>query len=216
MKKAIVFAGSRGIGKAIAEQLAAQKIEVVSTSTKTVDTSDLEQIERFCKSNQQTDILVLNTGGPPAKDFFEVSRDEWEKYHRQLFLGFCEVLQQVTINPGGYIFLITSCNIKEPDPKLVLSNAYRIAFSSVLKSLSKHYAAKQISCINIAPGPIKTDRLYSLVENMDEFEKTLPMKRAGMPEEIGRFVGAIVAQDIKYLSGVTINFDGAISKYVLA
>ena len=77
---------------------------------------------------------------------------------------------------------------KEPIPELILSNAYRIAFSSVLKSLSKSYANRGISCINIAPGPINTDRLKNLVENLDDFASTLPLKRIGRPDEIGEFV----------------------------
>jgi len=42
----------------------------------------------------------------------------------------------------------------------------------------------------------------------------LPMKRLGKPEEIGNFVKAIIENDIKYLSGVTINFDGANSNHI--
>ena len=58
------------------------------------------------------------------------------------------------------------------------------------------------------------DRTKELIENIKEFEKTLPMKRLGEPEEIGNFVKAIVENKIKYLSGVTINFDGANSNYI--
>ena len=71
-----------------------------------------------------------------------------------------------------------------------------------------------ISCINIAPGPINTDRTKELIDNIEEFKKTLPMKRLGEPEEIGNFVKAIVENKVKYLSGVTINFDGANSNYI--
>ena len=78
------------------------------------------------------------------------------------------------------------------------------------KILSKEYAQKNISCINIAPGPINTDRTQELIDNIKEFEKTLPMKRLGEPKEIGNFVKSIIENKIKYLSGtVTINFDGA-------
>jgi 3-oxoacyl-[acyl-carrier protein] reductase len=215
MKKAIVMAGSRGIGKAIADALVSSGLDVVATSTKELDTSDLEQIRRFIKEQRQTDILVLNTGGPPAKNFSDIKEEEWLHYHNQLFLGFCLILQNMKINDGGYIFLISSFNIKEPDPKLLLSNAYRIAFSSVLKTLSVEFARRNISCINIAPGPIKTDRLYSLVDDMDAFERSLPMGRAGRPEEIGTFVQSIVQNEIKYLTGVTINFDGGVSRSLL-
>jgi len=90
----------------------------------------------------------------------------------------------------------------------------RTAFTSVFKILSKHYASKNISCINIAPGPINTDRTRELFENVEEYEKSLPMKRLGKPKEIGNFVKSIIENDIKYLSGVVINFDGANSNYV--
>ncbi|MDF2427596.1 MAG: SDR family oxidoreductase, partial [Nitrosopumilus sp.] len=135
-------------------------------------------------------------------------------YHNQLFLGFVTVLQNIKINDGGYIFLISSSVIKEPNAKLIISSAYRAAFAEVFKVLSKEYAEKHISCVNIAPGPINTDRTRELIENVKEFEKTLPMKRLGEPEEIGNFVKSIVENNIKYLSGVTINFDGANSNYI--
>ena len=80
--------------------------------------------------------------------------------------------------------------------------------------MSKEYAQKNISCVNIAPGPINTDRVQELIEDVKEFEKTLPMKRLGEPKEIGDFVKSIVENNIKYLSGVTINFDGANSNYI--
>jgi len=57
-------------------------------------------------------------------------------------------------------------------------------------------------------------RTQELIENVDEFKKSLPMKRLGEPEEIGNFVKAIIQNNIKYLSGVVINFDGANSNYI--
>jgi len=215
MSKAIVIGGSRGIGKAIADSLKSIGLEVVTTSKKELDTSDIQSVKDFIQNQKETDILVLNTGGPPAKEFFSVTEEDWLHYHNQLFLGFCMILQKLKIREGGYIFLITSSVIKEPDPKLVISSAYRSAFTSVFKLLSKEFAGKNISCINIAPGPINTDRTRELVENIEEYEKSLPMKRLGEPKEIGNFVKSIVENDIKYLSGVVINIDGANSNYVL-
>ena len=142
-------------------------------------------------------------------EFKKISEEDWNNYHNQLFLGFCTILQQISINDNGYIFLITSNVIKEPNSKLIISGAYRAAFASVFKILSKEFAKRQISCINIAPGPINTDRTKELIDNVEEFVDTLPMKRLGEPEEIGNFVKSIIENNIKYLSGTTINFDGA-------
>lgn len=214
MSKAIVLGGSRGIGKAISKSLSDIGVEVLITSKRDIDTSDLNSVRRFLKDNNQTDILILNTGGPPPKQFLEINEEEWKMYHNQLFLGFCIILQNIKINDGGYVFLISSSVIKEPNSKLILSAAYRSAFNEVFKILSKDYAKNNISCINIAPGPINTERTRELVDNVEEYKLTLPMNRLGEPEEIGNFVKAIIENKIKYLSGVTINFDGANSNYI--
>jgi len=214
MKKAIILGGSRGIGKAIADSLNSLEIEVIATSKKDIDTSNLENVKKFSDQNKVTDILVLNTGGPPVIEFDKISEDDWNRYHNQLFVGFCTILQKISVNDNGYIFVITSNVIKEPNSKLIISSAYRSAFSSVFKILSKEFAKKGISCINIAPGPINTDRTKELVSNVDEYAKTLPMERLGNPEEIGNFVKSIIENDIKYLSGTVINFDGANSNFI--
>ena len=214
MTKAIVLGGSRGIGRAISDSLKTIDVDVFATSQKDIDTSKLDSVKEFLKINNETDILILNTGGPEPKPFSTVTEEDWNKYHNQLFLGFCTILQNIKVNDGGFIFLISSNVIKEPNPKLIISSAYRAAFSEVFKVLSKEYAQNNISCINIAPGPINTDRTQELIENVEEFEKTLPMKRLGKPEEIGNFVKGIVENNIKYLSGVTINFDGANSNTI--
>ena len=214
MTKAIVLGGSRGIGKAISDSLNSIKIDVFAASKKDIDTSDLNSVRKFLDKNTQTDILILNTGGPEPKPFITITEEDWNKYHNQLFLGFVTILQNIKINDGGYIFLISSSVIKEPNTKLIISSAYRAAFTEVFKVLSKEYAEKNISCVNIAPGPINTDRTRELIDNIKEFEKTLPMKRLGEPEEIGNFIKSIVENKIKYLSGVTINFDGANSNSI--
>ena len=214
MTSAIVLGGSRGIGKAISDSLKSIEIDVFAASKKDIDTSNLNSVKKFLENHTQTDILILNTGGPAPKQFSTITEEDWKLYHNQLFLGFCTILQNIKINYGGYIFLISSNVIKEPNPKLIISSAYRAAFSEVFKILSKDYAQQNISCVNIAPGPINTDRTKELIENIKEYEKSLPMKRLGEPEEIGNFVKSIIENKIKYLTGVTINFDGANSNFI--
>ena len=208
MKEAIVLAGSRGIGKGIADSLETLDIEVTRTSTEQLDTSQPLSVEKFIADNNSTDIIVLNTGGPPSQKFEDITIDDCNKYHNQLFYSFFKMLQEIKINDGGYIFLVSSFNVKEPDGKLLLSNAYRTAFISVLKCLSKEFAKRNITTINIAPGPIDTDRIRGLCSDIPALEQKLPLGRLGQVEEIGNFVKSIVENNIKYLTGVTINFDG--------
>ena len=214
MKKAIVLGASRGIGKSISDSLKKLDLDVFSLSSNDIDTSNLDSVNKFANENDSTDILVLNTGGPPIIEFEKITKEDWEKYHNQLFVGFCTLLQKIKINDGGYVFAITSNVIKEPNSKLIISSAYRAAFSSVFKILSKEFAERDVSLINIAPGPINTDRTKELVDNVEEYADSLPMKRLGKPEEVGNFVSSIVEKEIKYLSGVVINFDGSNSNYI--
>ena len=214
MKKAIILGGSRGIGKAISDSLKILDLEVLSASSIDIDTSDLESVNKFAEKNNVTDILVLNTGGPPIIEFAKITNEDWNKYHNQLFVGFCTLLQKIKVNDGGYIFAITSNVIKEPNSKLIISSAYRAAFSSVFKILSKEFASRNITMINIAPGPINTDRTKELVSDVGEYADSLPMKRLGEPQEIGNFVASIIEKEIKYLSGAVINFDGSNSNFI--
>jgi len=214
MRKAIVLASSKGIGKGIADALETLDIKVVRTSSKDLDTSNLDDVNKFIEQQKSTDILVLNTGGPPTISFENISKEDCDKYHTQLFYSFLKMIQEIKINDGGFIFLISSYNIKEPDTKLLLSNSYRVAFVSLLKSLSKELAKQNITTINIAPGPIDTNRIHNLVTDIESLERKIPLGRLGSIDEIGMFVKSIVKNNIKYLTGVTINFDGGKSNFI--
>lgn len=212
MKKAFIIGSSKGIGKSIKKKLSELNIKIIAPKSKELNTSDISNVKKYLSKIGPIDYLILNTGGPPAKNFFLITEDEWLKYYNQLFLSFVLILQKIKIKKNGFIFLISSHTIKNPEDNLVLSNAYRVAISSVLKTISRLYASKKITCINIAPGPIKTTRLKNLVKNINEFERNLPLRRAGDPSEIGFFIQSIIRNNIKYLNGVVINFDGGLSK----
>lgn len=214
-KTALVLGSSRGVGAAIAKELGEAGVDAPIISSKEIDTSSPESVEAFVKANPSTDVLVLNTGGPPKKDFYEITPEEWDKYHQQLFVSFMTLLQKIEVRDGGYIFLINSHLISEPTEKMALSVAYRLASWAVLKALSKRFAARQVSCINIALGPILTDRLKNFTSDLAALEEKLPMKRSGKPEEVGKFVRSIVENDIKYLTGINITFDGGLSSFIL-
>ena len=62
-------------------------------------------MHKFVKNNNSTDVLVLNTGGPPAKILLDVTEEEWISYFNQLFLSFVILLNNIKIKKNGYVFL---------------------------------------------------------------------------------------------------------------
>ena len=68
-KKAIVLGGSKGLGAEIIKHLKSLKIKTISCSRKDIDTSDIISVNKFVKKHKNTDILVLNSGGPPNIEF---------------------------------------------------------------------------------------------------------------------------------------------------
>jgi 3-oxoacyl-[acyl-carrier protein] reductase len=214
-KKAIILGGSRGIGSHISKELSKLNINLIKCSSKDIDTSNLSDVKKFIAINKSTDILLLNTGGPPAKNYYELSDEDWYKYFNQLFLSFAIILQKIKINKNGYVFLISSSIVKEPSVGLEISSSLRSGFVSLFKSISLHKKNKNITFINIAPGPFKTDRVTELVKDMKSFEKNLPTGKIGDPREIAKFVRFIIENNIKYLTGSTVYFDGNINKSII-
>jgi 3-oxoacyl-[acyl-carrier protein] reductase len=211
--KAVILGGSKGIGRAIYLDLKKLKIRtIVSCSSKDIDTSNIKSVQSFAKKHPIVDIIVLNTGGPPNIDFEKITSELWIKYFHQLFLGYVTLLKKIKINKGGYIFNISTALIKEPSSNLIISTSLRVAFASLLKSLTHKYNKDNVSIISIAPGPFKTNRIKKLVSNIKKFERDLPLKKIGDPKEIGAFVKFILFNKIKYITGTTIFFDGSTNK----
>ena len=94
-KKAIVIGGSKGLGQQISKNIKSLGIKTYSCSRKEIDTSDLNSVNKFIKKHKNTDILVLNSGGPPPIKFEKISVNDWKKYFNQLFLSFVFALALV-------------------------------------------------------------------------------------------------------------------------
>lgn len=210
--KAVILGGKSGLGLAIAKNLTKVCKKVHKLNSKDIDTSDLSQINAFCKKYYGPDVLVLNTGGPPDKKIHEIDPKLMHQNFNKLFVSFFEILKNIGVKKKGYVFLISSFIIKEPSDELILSSSLRSGFNTLFKSLSIIYSKKQIRFINIAPGPFKTKRLVNLLKNegltLKKFEKTLPLKKIPDPDEIGKFVKYVVENKVISLNGSTIYFDG--------
>lgn len=197
-KVALVAAGSRGLGRAVAEELAAEGASLLlcardaQTLTETAAaiaeksgahvlavpadvtvTDDIKRlvaagIERF----GQIDILVTNAGGPPAGTFDKLTRAQWDEAIKLTLLSAVELARQVL--PGmkerrwGRIINITSIAVKQPVDGLLLSNSLRAGLTGFARTLANEVAPEGITVNNVMPGYTRTERLEELVEFMAE------------------------------------------------
>lgn len=216
--KAVILGGTKGIGKAIADELKGVCDEVNAVGSADVDTTDLNSVRNFINNTSEIDVLVLNTGGPPPISFDEITDEIWLENFNKLFLSFSVMMQEMRINPGGYIFLISSFVIKEPNDEIPISSSIRAGFSNLFKAVSITKSKEGIRLINIAPGPIQTDRLLNLLnddgQTIEDLEHEIPGGKVPEPNEIGLFVKFVVENQIKALNGVTIPFDSGLLRGV--
>ena len=193
-KVALVLASSKGLGKAVALELAKEGAKVIICGTDAealaitekeinavavnkvfaivCDITDEAQrknlVEKSVQSFGAIEILVTNTGGPAAGPFEQFNLDDWKYLYNLLFLSAVDIIQQVL--PGmkqkgwGRILTITSVAVKQPADNLISSNAVRTSLLGLVKSLSNEVAANGITVNNILPGYTSTNRLEGLIE----------------------------------------------------
>jgi 3-oxoacyl-[acyl-carrier protein] reductase len=194
-KVALILASSKGLGKAVAIELAKEGAKVVicgtdsaalsSTETEinsiapgnvasvVCDITDENQrmnlVEQSVKAFGNIEILVTNTGGPAAGAFEQFKLDDWRHIYNLLFLSAVDIIQQVlpAMKEKGFgrILTITSVAVKQPADNLISSNAVRTSLLGLVKSLSNEVAAHGITVNNLMPGYTNTNRLQHLVEN---------------------------------------------------
>jgi len=191
-KVALVAGASRGLGRAVADALAAEGASliicarepqtlaetaaaiadntgahVLAVPTDVTDAAQLKQLvdtgtERFGR----IDILVTNAGGPPAGTFDQLTQAQWEEATRLTFYSAVELARAVL--PGmkerrwGRILNITSIAVKQPIENLILSNSLRAAVTGFARTLANEVATFGITVNNIMPGYTATERLEHL------------------------------------------------------
>ena len=197
-KVALVAASSQGLGRAVAEELAAEgaslvlcardpqtldktaaaiaessNVRVLAVPADVTNTDDIKRlvdagIERF----GPIDILVTNAGGPPAGRFEQLTREQWEQAIRLTLLSAVELARQVLPamkeRRWGRILNITSIAVKQPVENLLLSNSLRAGLTGFARTLANEVAADGITVNNVLPGYTRTERLEELAEMMSE------------------------------------------------
>jgi len=226
---ALVMGGSAGIGQGIAEALAREGATVAVASRSSgyrCDTADLEAVAalpaRVVADLGPIDILVTNTGGPPAGSALGPDLDAWRTAYDSLVLA-PRVLTEAVV-PGmsergwGRIINVGSTSTNEPIPGLTLSNAHRMAAVGFFKTLATEVADKGITVNTVATGHFATERLASLFGSMEAAEANaatnIPVGRLGRPEEYGDLVAFLASDRAAFLTGTVIPLDGGAGRSV--
>jgi len=186
-KVALVAASSKGLGRAIAEQLSAEGCQVMITSRdrqqlKTTrqqlldsargkvechpcDITCSEDIKTLVAATRERlgkiDILINNAGGPPGGGFEQQDDAAWQAAFELNLLSYVRLIREVLPDLkqiGGRIINVTSSSIKQPIPELILSNTFRMGILGLAKSLADELAPHNILVTTVAPGRIATDR----------------------------------------------------------
>jgi 3-oxoacyl-[acyl-carrier protein] reductase len=189
---AIVAASSKGLGRAVAEELAREGASVaicartatelgraaaqIQKSTgreafhQALDVTNPDAVSHFVAAVEghfgRIDICVTNSGGPPSKLFVDTKPEDWRAAVDLLLMSTVffakETLPRMQKNKWGRFITITSSAVKQPVDGLLLSNSIRAAVTGLARTLANEYAAYGITVNNVCPGYTRTDRLDNL------------------------------------------------------
>ena len=249
-KVAMVAAASQGLGFAIAKALAAEGalVSIAARKEETIraaaarieeetgtpamwsvaDVGSPEAIEAWHRATVErfggVDMLVTNSGGPPAGPASGFDDAAWRNAFELLILSAVRTVRIVApsmeARGGGSILMLTSSSIKNPIPNLGLSNVIRPAVSALVKTFADEFAAKKIRVNQLVPGRIATERLTYLDDanakragiTLEEQRKrsmgAIPMGRYGEPAEFARAAAFLLSDAAGYITGATLQVDG--------
>ncbi len=200
-KVALVAAASRGLGRAIAEELAVEGASVVmcargekalieaadairrsagvEVEAVTADVSRPDDVEKLVRAAldrfSRVDILVTNAGGPPSGKFESLGPDKWNDAIQLTLLSTVNLCRAVL--PGmkerrwGRIINVTSITVKQPVEGLMLSNSLRAGVTGFARTLANEVARDGITVNNILPGFTRTQRVEELARATAAREK---------------------------------------------
>ena len=176
----------------------------------------------------QPDILVNNNGGPPRRDFRELTREDMLEGVTQNMVTPIELIQKTIDGMAergfGRIVNITSLSVYTAIPGLDLSSGARAGLTSFLAGVARSIAEKNVTINNILPGKMDTDRLKGGLEfmakrlevDMDEARRLeaepIPAKRFGTAEEFGALCAFLCSVHAGYITGRSILVDGGLNQ----
>ncbi|MBV9348736.1 MAG: SDR family oxidoreductase, partial [Pseudolabrys sp.] len=220
----IINGRNEAVLKAAADEIAkATKAKVTAVAA---DVSTPEGQAKLFAACTSPDILVNNNGGPPFKDFRELTRQQMIDGVIANMIVAIELIQKV-IDPMaqrgfGRIVNITSSSVKAPLAGLDLSSGARAGLTAFLAGVARTVADKNVTINNLLPGPFDTDRLRSNIKTTaqkmgkteDEAAKarmaTVPAKRFGTAEEFGAACAFLCSTHAGYIIGQNLLLDGGI------
>jgi 3-oxoacyl-[acyl-carrier protein] reductase len=215
-RKAIVCAGSRGLGKGCAMALAGEGVDVtingrnadalaataeeirvktgVNVTTVTADITTAEGRAQVLQACPAPDILVTNAGGPPLGDFRDWDRAAWINALDANMLTPIELIRATVdgmiARRFGRIVNITSSAVRAPISTLGLSNGARTGLTGFVAGLSRQTVRHNVTINNLLPGAFDTDRRADMVAaGMKATGKTEEEVRHAQADQIpaGRF-----------------------------
>jgi 3-oxoacyl-[acyl-carrier protein] reductase len=169
------------------------------------------------------DGMLMNAGGPRPGDALSLSDDDWRGAYELLIGGPIRMLRELLplMGEGSSVAWVGSSSWRQPIAGLDASNVFRPGVAALVKVLARELAPA-VRFVGLAPGRIDTDRLRSLDssraertgDSLDDVraasEAEIPMGRYGSPEEFGRVAAFLLSPAASYVSGSTVQVDGAL------